>query len=132
MARDLRPAARIERGKGKAMSKTEFPVELVERCARAGLPSFRSAGWWVFSPSEGDMSDVERERWEATTSATAAVLRESGHAELVAALTDIGVYGCGMLNQPAAMNGPEEEWLKRRIREYEDRARAALRKAGAL
>lgn len=34
--------------------------------------------------------------------------------------------GCGMLNQPAALNGPEEEWLKRRIREYERRAWRAL------
>ena len=100
------------------MSDTEFSAELVERCAEAGLPSFRSAGYL-----KGSMELDAMVR---------AVLRESGHAELVAALTDIGVYGCGMLNQPAAMNGPEEEWLKRRIREYEDRARAALRKAGAL
>ena len=42
------------------------------------------------------------------------------------ALTDIGVYGCGMLNQPAAMNGPEEAWLRLRIREMENVARAAL------
>lgn len=42
------------------------------------------------------------------------------------ALTDIGVYGCGMLNQPAALNGPEEEWLKRRIWQMESVARAAL------
>lgn len=42
------------------------------------------------------------------------------------ALTDIGVYGCGMLNQPAALNGPEEEWLKRRIWQMESGARAAL------
>ena len=34
--------------------------------------------------------------------------------------------GCGMLNQPAAMNGPEEKWLKRRIWEMEKVARAAL------
>ena len=42
------------------------------------------------------------------------------------ALTDIGVYGCGMLNQPTAMNGPEEAWLRLRIREMENVARAAL------
>jgi hypothetical protein len=41
------------------------------------------------------------------------------------ALEDIAIYGCGMLNQPIAMNGPEEEWLRRRIREYERRAREA-------
>lgn len=44
------------------------------------------------------------------------------------ALTDIAVYGCGMLNQPAAMNAPEEVWLQKRIREYERVARAALNK----
>ena len=42
------------------------------------------------------------------------------------ALEDIGVYGCGMLNQPAAMNGPEEAWLHRRILAYEKRAHRAL------
>lgn len=42
------------------------------------------------------------------------------------ALTDIAVYGCGMLNQPIAMNGPEEVWLRKRIAEYERRAYAAL------
>lgn len=46
--------------------------------------------------------------------------------ELDAALESIAVYGCGMLNQPAALNGPEEDWLRRRIREYERVARAAL------
>jgi hypothetical protein len=42
------------------------------------------------------------------------------------ALEDIGVYGCGMLNQPAAMNAPEEVWLSKRIRHMEEVARAAL------
>lgn len=41
-------------------------------------------------------------------------------------LEHIGIYGCGMLNQPAAMNGPEEVWLKQRIFEMERTARAAL------
>ena len=103
------------------MSKTEFPVELVERCARAGLPSFRSAGWWVFSPSEGDMSDVERERWEATTSATAAVLRESGHAELVAALKEARDFAVSVESVEGDCYGDPAP-----------RIDAALRKAGAL
>jgi len=30
-----------------------------------------------------------------------------------------------MLNQPATLNEPVETWLRRRIREYERRARAA-------
>jgi hypothetical protein len=47
-------------------------------------------------------------------------------------LTDIAVYGCGMLSQPAAMNGPNELWLERRIREYERRANDALKAAGSL
>lgn len=42
------------------------------------------------------------------------------------ALTDIAVYGCGMLNQPAALNGPEEAWLRKRIARYEQVAREAL------
>ena len=42
------------------------------------------------------------------------------------ALEHNGIYGCGMLNQPAAMNGPEEVWLKSRIFEMERTARAAL------
>ena len=42
------------------------------------------------------------------------------------ALEHIGIYGCGMLSQPAAMNGPEETWLKQRIFEMERTARAAL------
>ena len=42
------------------------------------------------------------------------------------ALERIGIYGCGMLSQPAAMNGPEETWLKQRIFEMERTARAAL------
>jgi hypothetical protein len=42
------------------------------------------------------------------------------------ALKDIAVFGCGMLNQPAAANAPEEAWLRSRIRAYERVARAAL------
>ena len=42
------------------------------------------------------------------------------------ALEHIGIYGCGMLNQPAALNAPEEVWLKQRIFEMERTARAAL------
>ena len=45
---------------------------------------------------------------------------------LAGALEEIGVYGCGMLNQPAALNGPEEDWLKRRIFQMETTARQAL------
>lgn len=61
-----------------------------------------------------------------------------GNARLIAAapamleaLTDIAVYGCGMLGQPAAVNGPEEAWLRKRIAEYERVARAALASADA-
>lgn len=43
------------------------------------------------------------------------------------ALTDIAVYGCGMLNQPAALNGTDEAWLRKRISEYERIARVALK-----
>jgi len=50
-------------------------------------------------------------------------------AALVGALEDIAIYGCGMLNQPAALNGPEEEWLRKRITRYEEVARAALQLA---
>jgi len=47
-------------------------------------------------------------------------------ANLRSVMEDIAVYGCGMLNQPIAMNGPEEVWLKKRIRAYERRVREAL------
>ena len=56
--------------------------------------------------------------------------RDAAEAEAAAlreALTDIGIYGCGMLNQPAAMNGPEENWLRSRIAQMEHVARAALK-----
>lgn len=46
--------------------------------------------------------------------------------ELEEALRDIGVYGCGMLNQPIAMNAPDEVWLRQRIARYEQAARKAL------
>lgn len=46
------------------------------------------------------------------------------------ALEDISIYGCGMLNQPAAINGPEEDWLRQRIAEYERRAHKALTSTG--
>lgn len=49
--------------------------------------------------------------------------------ELVEALEQIAVYGCGMLSQPAAMNEPEIVWLTRRLAEYERVARKALTKA---
>lgn len=48
------------------------------------------------------------------------------NARLREALEDIAIFGCGMLNQPSAMNAPEEVWLRKRIREYERRACAAL------
>lgn len=60
----------------------------------------------------------------ATARSVAAL--EARIAALEEALRDIAVYGCGMLSQPAAMNSPEETWLRMRIAEYEKRARAAL------
>lgn len=45
------------------------------------------------------------------------------------ALERIAIYGCGMLNQPIAVNAPEEVWLARRLAEYERVARCALRGA---
>lgn len=55
-------------------------------------------------------------------------------ARVEGALEDIGIYGCGMLNQPAAMNGPEHLWLEKRIHRMEQVARdtlAALREPAA-
>ena len=63
-------------------------------------------------------SDAEREPEIAALRAENARLRD--------ALEDIAIFGCGMLNQPSAMNAPEEVWLRKRIREYERRAYAAL------
>lgn len=55
---------------------------------------------------------------------------ESENQRLREALEDIAVYGCGMLSQPAAMNAPEEVWLRKRLNEYERCARAALGQEG--
>ena len=51
---------------------------------------------------------------------------EEENQRLREALEQIAIYGCGMLSQPATLNEPVETWLRRRIREYERRARAAL------
>ena len=45
---------------------------------------------------------------------------------LRAALEDIAIYGCGMLSQPTGLNQPAEQWLYKRVEEYENRARVAL------
>jgi hypothetical protein len=42
------------------------------------------------------------------------------------ALEDIGIYGCGMLNQPIELNQPPEQWMKKRIERMEQVARQAL------
>jgi len=62
--------------------------------------------------------------WEETQTKLQAA--EEALAMAREALENIAVYGCGMLNQPAAMNAPEEVWLKKRIQEYERVAHAAL------
>jgi len=53
---------------------------------------------------------------------------EAENERLWKALEDIAIYGCGMLNQPAALNAPSDVWLKKRLREYERVARCALSK----
>jgi len=50
---------------------------------------------------------------------------------LTEALREIS-EGCGMLNQPAALNGPEEAWLRRRIETYERTAVAVLSKVAGM
>lgn len=77
--------------------------------------------WTLVRPSQ--LADVIAALDAETARADAAVAEV---ARLREALTDIGVYGCGMLNQPIAINGPEEAWLRKRIAEYERRACAAL------
>jgi transcriptional regulator with XRE-family HTH domain len=42
------------------------------------------------------------------------------------ALEDIGIYGCGMLNQPIELNQPPEQWMQKRIERMEQVARQAL------
>lgn len=81
------------------------------------------------------MTDNQGAKIEAAARAVAKAWNEQETAEaradrLAGALEQIGVYGCGMLNQPAAMNGPEEAWLRRRLAEYERVARAALNEGG--
>lgn len=46
------------------------------------------------------------------------------------ALQDIGLYGCGMLSQPAALNELDEVWLRRRVNRMEQVARTALKETG--
>ncbi len=65
--------------------------------------------------------DITHYRLIKTTPSDVDLLRQAAEA-----LRDIAVYGCGMLNQPAEDNGPEIEWLKKRIAEYERRAHSAL------
>lgn len=38
--------------------------EMVQRVARAMLPIFRNNGIRISSPDDGDLDDLERERWE--------------------------------------------------------------------
>lgn len=63
----------------------------------------------------------------ANEAADAITTLQSQVSKLREALEEIAVYGCGMLNQPAGLNGPEEAWLKRRIEAYEQTARAILK-----
>ena len=72
-------------------------------------------------------SEDMAEAWAQTERATGALAAERARADrLEVALTDISVYGCGMINPPAARNGSKVEWLRKRIREYERVARDAL------
>ena len=43
--------------------------------------------------------------------------------ELLSVVQNIGVYGCGMLSQPAALQVSEEKWAKMRAAEMESVAR---------
>jgi hypothetical protein len=72
------------------------------------------------------MSQAFKNGEEALDARDKVAALEAENAAMRAALEDIGVYGCGMLNQPAAMNAPAEVWLSKRIRRMEDVARAAL------
>ena len=71
-----------------------------------------------------DLASACSQLREAALDEIAALRAEN--ARLRDALEDIAIFGCGMLNQPSAMNAPEEVWLRKRIREYERRAYAAL------
>lgn len=51
---------------------------------------------------------------------------EAEKQDMLSVLQNIGVYGCGMLSQPAAMNATEESWLRMRIQEMEFVAREAF------
>ena len=85
------------------MSETEFPVELVERCAKAAYAGFHNA-------RKDDTGEMVR-----------AVLRESGHAELVAALKEARDFAASVESVEGDCYGDPTP-----------RINAALRKAGAL
>ena len=92
---------------------------------------FEKASIMVCQPREKVLANQERAYQAGKLSARAEQAAELAKwkalAETLAgALEEIGVYGCGMLNQPAALNGPEEDWLKRRIFQMETTARQAL------
>ena len=72
--------------------KPPLSVDLVARCANAAKSSFREGGYPIYSPDEGSMSDVERERWETLITAVEAAIREAGFCELVAALLEANPY----------------------------------------
>lgn len=101
------------------MSKSTAPERIFATMngMSTSLPGMRRS--WVGGWSE----DSEMERG---TEYVRADIARARIAALEAALEQIGVYGCGMLNQPAAMNGPEEAWLRKRIARYEQVARDAL------
>lgn len=112
-----------------ALTYSTASVEAVAREIAGGAPAGIE-----HRRNVGDMLETLAAIGEHTEQVLAALDAETARADaaeaevarLREALTDIGVYGCGMLNQPIAINGPEEAWLRKRIAEYERRARAAL------
>ncbi len=83
--------------------------------------------WMAADKISPELDEMDRALSEARASLAAA---QAEAAKLRSALENIGVYGCGMLNQPAALNGPEDAWLRMRISEYERVAHAALAQGG--
>jgi hypothetical protein len=78
---------------------------------------FRNGPWLT---SDRDLIAALRNNLPAIISALEAVpvMKE--------ALEDIGIYGCGMLNQPIELNQPPEQWMQKRIERMEQVARQAL------
>ncbi len=85
--------------------KPPLSVAIIRRCSEVAAASFRNGGYPIYSPDEGAMSDVERERWETLITAVEAVIREAGFCDLVAALKAAREFAVGVIDVEGSCYG---------------------------